>query len=265
MHSGNSKTLSLVTPVLNGARYFPQLLDTIRQQQVRPFQYIVVDGGSTDGTLDIIQEYSDVVTDVIHHPIPGIYEAVRCGFNCARGDVLGWINADDMLFPWSIRCVLDYFEGSPECNWISGVPTMFDEAGRMVWCAQIAPRYPRWLVEKGLYSSLGLGPIQQESVFFTRSLYEKVGGVDARYRLAGDFDLWRRFARHERLFQAGTVLAGFRLHGRNRSIGAGRYHDEAAAVRIPAGKLLGAAISFVAFLCERRARKFRLDGDMVKI
>jgi hypothetical protein len=188
-----------------------------------------------------------------------MYDALMKGFSRATGDVLGWINADDLLLPWCLSCVGAYFLNVPECRWLTGVPSLFNAESQMVWVAQVAPRFRRTWIRRGWYSGIGLGPIQQESTFFRRSLFEQVGGLDRSMRLAGDFDLWRRFSAHADLHQVGTVLAGFRLHGRNLTSDINAYYREAGAVRIPSGKLIGAADSFLSFLFQRWKRAPRID------
>jgi glycosyltransferase involved in cell wall biosynthesis len=254
-----SPRVTLVTPVYNGMAYLADTLASVRAQGLDNLEYIVCDGGSTDGSWELIEANRDLITHAIREPDRGMYDALMKGFGRATGDILGWINSDDLLMSWCVSCVRTYFREVPECRWLTGVPSLFNGAGQMVWVAQVAPRYRSGWIRRGWYSGRGLGPIQQESTFFRRDLFEQVGGLDRTMRLAGDFDLWRRFAVHAELHQVGTVLAGFRLHGKNLTANIGAYYQEGGAVAIPGGKLLGAAYSFVAFLLERRRKAPRLD------
>jgi glycosyltransferase involved in cell wall biosynthesis len=252
-------TISLVSPILNGARFLPAALDSIRAQTRRATEFIVCDGGSTDGTREILDQNRDLITHLFVGRDRGMYDALAKGFRAASGDILGWINADDMLLPWCLSCVSDYFLNVPGCDWLTGIPALWDVQGRLTWTAQVAPRFRRKWIAKGYYSGIGLGPIQQECTFFRRELYDKVGGLDVEMRLAGDFDLWRKMARHADLHQVGTILAGFRWHGDNLSADIDAYHKEAGAVRIPGGKFIGAFWSFMAFLHDRWRSAPRLD------
>lgn len=128
----------------------------------------------------------------------------------------------------------------------------------MVWTPLAAPHYRRKWIERGWYGPRGLGPIQQESTFFRRRLYEHVGGLNTRYRLAGDFDLWRRFARHAELHQLGAVVGGFRFHGSNLSGDLNAYCDEAGGPRIPLGATMGILYSFLTGCVGRVKAKRRL-------
>jgi glycosyltransferase involved in cell wall biosynthesis len=227
-------------------------------------EYIVCDAGSTDGSWELVEANRDLVTHAIREPDKGMYDALMKGFSRATGEILGWINSDDLLMPWCLSCVGTYFNSVPNCQWLTGMPSLFNSAGQMVWVAQVAPRYRRGWIRRGWYSGRGMGPIQQESTFFRRSLFEQVGGLDRTLRLAGDFDLWRRFAAHAELHQVGTVLAGFRLHGRNLTTNIDSYYKEARAVRIPGGKLIGATYSYFSFLAQRWSKAPRLDDMLMQ-
>jgi len=251
--------IAIITPVFNGLAYLNHVLCSVRSQGFTDLEYIVCDGGSTDGSRDLLEENRYWISKLIFEKDSGMYDALVKGFRHATGDVLGWINSDDLLMPWCLDCVAEYFDKVPECQWLTGVPSLIDAKGRMIWTAPVAPRYRRTWIRRGWYSGIGLGPIQQESTFFRRSLYEKVGGINPRFRLAGDFDLWRRFAEHADLHQLGTVIAGFRMHGKNLTANPQRYFEEAGARRIPGGKVLGALYSFLAFLAFRVRKSPRFD------
>lgn len=249
----------MVTPVFNGARFLAGTLASVRAQQYPNLEYIVCDGGSTDGTHEILAAHRDLISHLIVEPDRGMYDALMKGFRRATGQVFGWLNADDMMMPWCLSCVGAYFMNVPRCRWVTGIPSMYDELGRLVWTAQIAPRYRRSWIRRRWYSSIGLGPIQQEGTFFRRDLFEQAGGLDCSLRLAGDFDLWCRFARHADLHQLGTVISGFRSHAANASGNQAAYWQEARAVKIPGGKVLGAFYSFFSFLQQRARKHPRLD------
>jgi glycosyltransferase involved in cell wall biosynthesis len=254
-------SFTIVTPVLNGARFLKEAISSVRAQRCTHVEYIVRDGGSHDDSIRIIEGSRDIVTRFASERDGGMYSALAKGFEGATGDIFGWINADDLLMPWCLNVVSRYFEAFPECEWVTGVPTMFDESGDMVWTAAISPQYHRSWIAKGWYSACGLGAIQQESTFFRRGLYERVGGIRPEFKLAGDFDLWRRFALHAKLHQLGCVVAGFRLHGANLSADLDAYLREAKATRIPLGTLLGSMFSFVS-ICWGRALRRRRFKDV---
>ena len=248
--------ISIVTPVLNGAEFLRQTLNSVRALDYPGLEYIVCDGGSTDGTLGILEENRDLISQLIVEKDSGMYDALARGFSRATGDVLGWIGSDDLLMPWSLNCVSSYLAQEPQCQWLTGVPAMVDAEGRLLWMAQVAPRYRRAWIKRRWYSPIGLGIIQQECTFFKRELYEKAGGLKpcAWMKNAGDFDLWCRFARHAELHQIGILLAAYRMHARNLTGDGSNYFRESGAVRIPGGKVVGYTYSYLRFLwsCFRR-------------
>lgn len=257
--------VTLVTAVLNGERFFKETLASVRAMRYANLEYIVCDGGSTDGTLEILEANRDIISQVIVGKDKGIYDALAKGFAQGTGDIFGWIGCDDLLMPWCLNCVVAFMNLVPDCKWLTGVPALFDGEGRMVAMAQVAPLYRRAWIRRRLYSSIGLGIIQQESTFFTRKLYEQVGGLSQfrEMRNAGDFNLWCSFAEHAELYQTEVLLAGFRLHGANTTGDGSNYLKEAKAVRIPAGLLIGSTYSYMMFLWHRFRRRPRLVDILV--
>jgi glycosyltransferase involved in cell wall biosynthesis len=252
--------ISLITPIYNGAQYLPQTLASIRAQKYPNLEYIVCDGGSTDGTLDILKANSDLITKLLVGKDRGMYDALAKGFAQATGDIFGWLGCDDLFMPWCLNCVATYKNTHPDCQWLTGIPGIFDETGKLLWVAQVAPQYRRTWIKRRWYSSIGLGTIQQECTFFTRELYEKSGGLSSCLTMknAGDFDLWCRFAEHAELHQTGVFLSGYRLHGHNITGDGSNYVREARAVRIPSGKILGYTYSYLMFLWNRYRKQPRL-------
>jgi glycosyltransferase involved in cell wall biosynthesis len=239
--------ITLVTAVFNGARFLPETLASIRAQKYPNLEYIVCDGGSTDGTLDILNANRDLITHLIVEKDKGMYDALAKGFAMASGEIFGWIGCDDLLMPWCLRCVGEYLLNNPKAKWVTGIPSRFDAEGRMDWVQCVTPHYRRSWICRRWYSQIGLGVIQQESTFFRRELYESVGGLSSCswMRNAGDFDLWCRFAERADLHQLGIFIAGYRLHGKNITGDGTNYLKEARAVKIPRGRLLGNIYSFI--------------------
>jgi glycosyltransferase involved in cell wall biosynthesis len=252
--------ISLVTPVFNGAKYLRRTLESIRVQDYPNLEYIVCDGGSTDGTLEILESNRDLISHLIVEKDRGMYDALAKGFAKSSGDFLGWIGCDDLLMPWCLKCVATYIQMTSGCHWLTGIPAMFDGEGRLLWVAQVVPQYRRAWIRRRWYSPIGLGVIQQECTFFSRELYEISGGLTgcASMRNAGDFDLWCRFAEHADLHQTGIFFSGYRLHGDNITGDGSNYFKEARAVYIPSGKILGYTYSYAVFLWNRFRRKPRL-------
>ena len=231
----------IVTPVLNGCQFIGDALLSVDRQSWPDWQHIVVDGGSTDGTLDLVR--SSVAAEprrkLVTGTDRGMYDAIFKGFvstDAAPDDILFWLNADDMLAPWAFATLAPVFERG--ADWVTGLPGQWDEAGRLTHLVPSA-WYPRGLLRAGLFHGRALGWLQQESTFFSRRLLERadaeiIAGIRGM-KYAGDFALWREFANHAALESLTTMLGGFRLHGANISGPRNRYFAEAkiAGAMIP--------------------------------
>ena len=139
------------------------------------------------------------------------------GFRKATGEVLAWINGDDLYYPWTTSCVGKLFTQFPEVQWITGLASFIDGEGHCTGSGGLAS-HPKRYIQNGWFNESGFGYLQQESMFWRRSLYEKVGGLNLRYDQAADFDLWVRMAQHAELVAVNMPLAAFRRRGTNRSI-----------------------------------------------
>jgi glycosyltransferase involved in cell wall biosynthesis len=227
----------LVTPVFNSGPYIAATIESILSQEYPNLDYFIVDGGSTDGTLDVIRKYESRISGWLSEPDRGMYDALNKGFARTTGEVMGWISATDLLQPGGLQVVGGVFRDLAEVEWITGKPTWFDEDGKTKGVGSI-PEWSRRLFLAG-YNRY----IQQESTYWRRSLWEKAGGrVDDSRRMASDFELWVRFFRHARLYPVDALIAGFRTH--EASLGlqnleeCHRIHDEiveAELERVPDG------------------------------
>jgi glycosyltransferase involved in cell wall biosynthesis len=218
----------VITPVLNGATYLAATLESIRVQTDPDWVHYLVDGGSTDGSLDIIERAltEDPRRRLLTGGDRGIYDAVFKGFERAHAEgmidpdtICTWLGSDDLLMPWAVATLRERFNATG-AEWMGAIPTIWDSEGRLAEVLQHC-WYPRRFIRAGWCNPRILGGIQQESTFFTHSLLGKLPAstIDniRRSRLAGDFLLWRAFARHAELVTTPTVVAGFRKHTDNRS------------------------------------------------
>ncbi|MSU35321.1 MAG: glycosyltransferase [Pedosphaera sp.] len=205
--------ISIVTPVLNGARTIERTLRAMSTQQA-DFEHIVQDGGSTDGTLEILKRYAtQYPLRIFQEKDTGLYDAINRGMNRARGDVLGWINADDFHLPWTLATVQSVLDRNRSVHWITGIPSWYFEDTGLSVTASAAPVFPRSWIAAGWFANGRLGALQQESMFWRRWLWEKAAPTDlmTRYRYAADFHLWKRFAQHADLRTVSSVLSCFTL------------------------------------------------------
>ncbi len=202
--------ISVITVCYNMAEYIEQTILSVLSQNYPDLEYIIIDGASTDGTKDIIEKYKNQLAYYISEPDNGMYDAIAKGFNKATGDILAWLNADDVYFPWTLSTVNKVFTEYPETQWLGGKYAFLNEDGQL---SNIFPRTSvrsRKDIANGWCRDGVLGPLQQESMFWRRGLYDRSGGLDASYRYAGDFELWMRFALHSELAKIDIPLAAFR-------------------------------------------------------
>ncbi|MGH9865193.1 MAG: glycosyltransferase family 2 protein [Candidatus Acidiferrales bacterium] len=197
----------MVTLVRNSGKYIEQTIRSVLAQCYPNLEYFIVDGGSTDGTIEIIRKYEKELSGWISEPDRGMYDALNKGFAQASGEIMGWISATDMLHVGGLRVVGSVFQSLPSVEWITGRPTGFNEEGLTV---QVQP-VPRWSRYRFLAGANRY--IQQESTFWRRSLWEKAGSrMDDSRRNANDFELWVRFFRHAQLYPVDALIGGFRIH-----------------------------------------------------
>ncbi len=204
---GQWPRISLVTPVFNSARYLEAAIRSVLDQRYPNLEYIIVDGGSTDGSVDIIRRYQERLHWWVSEPDDGMYDALNKGFAHCSGEVMGWISATDLLHPGGLFVAGSVFRDLPQVEWITGIPTIFDEQGN---CTRVQSQR-RWARNRFLAGANRY--IQQESTLWRRSLWQRAGGlIDATRRMASDFELWVRFFRFAQLYPVEALIGGFRLH-----------------------------------------------------
>jgi glycosyltransferase involved in cell wall biosynthesis len=226
-------TISIVTPSLNQGQFIEECIKSVKNQTYKNIEHIIVDGGSTDNTIDILKKYEGTYNMVwISEPDTGMYDAINKGFKLSKGEIMAWINADDMYLPWSFEIVVNAIS-KLNIDWCTGVPGLWSKQGLHHGLLFFIPIYSRFLIKKGCYQGKGLGWIQQESTFWTRKLWNKAGGeVNSTLQLAGDFYLWKSFAEHSHLYTINAVLAGFRVHSGQKTYSSmDKYYQEIKNVR----------------------------------
>lgn len=223
--------ITIVTPCFQAGKTIEDTILSIKAQGYPNLEYIVMDGGSNDETLSILQRHSDIITLWESGPDGGQYDAIQKGFSQSTGEILCWLNADDMLMPRALWVVAEVFQSFDEVEWLTSLkPGGWDARGRFTGTWTV-PGFSRDAFLDGFNLPIGKKGtfcIQQESTFWRRRLWEISGArIPEKYRLAGDFALWARFFQHADLYGLEYPIGGFRVIEGQRSEDIKAYASEA--------------------------------------
>ena len=227
------KYISIVTSCYNCEQYIESTIKSVIQQDFTGLQYIITDGASTDRTLDIIRKYQEYIDVLISEPDDGMYHGIQKGFQYAEGEIMAWLNGDDIYHPWTFSIVERIFKKFPEIDWIIGLPSYINKLGQCIKISSnAATAYPKEYICNGWFRPQFAGYLQQESMFWRKSLWNKAGGLNLKLQYAADFELWTRFAKHAELYSVTVPLASFRRRPGEQisSVNEDKYHDQVMAV-----------------------------------
>lgn len=208
--------ITIVMPSFNQACFLEQAIRSVLEQGYPHLQFGIVDGGSTDGSAQIIQRYRDRLDFAVIEPDRGQAQAINKGLRRAQGEVVGWLCSDDLLLPGALHTVGRWFADHPESDWAAGACHVIDADGRVLEVSQPSGRFT--LAGVLLRSERQRFNLPQPSVFWRRSLHEQVGYLDESLHYCMDFEFWLRLIRSSRwptLLDA--ALAAYRLHGTSKS------------------------------------------------
>lgn len=209
--------ISIVTPSFNQRAFVEVTLKSVLDQGVPALEYIVMDGGSSDGSREIIEGYGARLAHWESAPDKGQADAVYRGFEWSTGEILGWVNSDDVLLPGALARVARFFDENPEENWVVGSCLMVDARG-----APLRTRLGSPVFYKGYSVSfsqlLYWGPgFAQPASFWRRRAFFECGGFDRSLQFCFDYDLYLRLAARRASGAIPECLACFRVHGGSKS------------------------------------------------
>jgi glycosyltransferase involved in cell wall biosynthesis len=213
MNGNINPRVSIVTPSYNQSAFLEETICSVLNQEYPDLEYIIIDGGSTDGSLEIIKRYSHRLAGWISEKDRGQTDAINKGFARATGQIFAWLNSDDTYQPGAIAEAVNYFESHPEAGMVYGDANLIDEEGNVIG------RFPARQTD---YRRLmqGYVHVPQQAAFFRGDLWRQVGPLDPTFYFAMDYDLWVRLSRVSRLDYYPSIWANFRMHGSAKSIAA---------------------------------------------
>lgn len=206
-------TVSIITPSYNQAAYLERTILSVLEQDYPNIEYIIIDGGSDDGSVDVIQRYADRLTYWESMKDKGQTDAINKGFSHAHGEILAWLNSDDILYPHAVREAVDYLTAHPDCGLVYGNCDFIDAEDRSI--GQFNARQTDY---KKL--TQGYVHIPQQASFWLADLWQQVGPLDDSIYFAMDYDLWLRLAKVSEIKYLPTTepWAAFRLHADAKTI-----------------------------------------------
>jgi hypothetical protein len=228
-----SPRISVITANFNQSRWLAGCLESIHGQHYPNLEHIVIDGASTDGSVDIIRRYADRLAYWCSERDAGQYDALNKGFAKSTGEIMAFLNADDIYCPWTLRTVASVFEALPEVEWMaSTMVAQVNAEGACVGTGQVVPSSRNAFLD-GFYvpgAADAIGCIVQEGVFWRRSLWDRAKAqLNLARGLAADFDLWCQFYRHAEPYGLNVPLAAMTRHAQQRSNDNAGYQQECQA------------------------------------
>lgn len=203
--------ISIVTPSFNQGQFIEETIKSVLNQEYPNLEYIIIDGGSTDRSVEIIKKYEEHLAYWVSEPDSGHAHALNKGFSKSTGEIMAWINSDDMYFPWTFKTVSKVFSEYKEVNWVHGLQSQFSSDGVCIRCN----KEHKNIID---FASFDYKWIQQESVFWRRCLWDKSGAfINEEYRFMVDGELWTRFFLLDNLWHLNVQLGGLRQHINRRA------------------------------------------------
>ena len=203
--------VSIITPSFNQGHFLEQTIQSVLSQDYPRLEYIIVDGGSTDSSVDVIQQYADKINWWVSERDQGHADALNKGFARATGDILAWLNSDDTYQPGAIRQAVDFLLAHPGISMVYSDANLVDERG------QYLGRFP---ARQTSYSMMlnGTVNIPQATTFFWTHSWKQVGPLDLTLKYAFDYDLWVRLAKIAPIVYVRQTWANFRLHEAGKTV-----------------------------------------------
>ena len=205
--------VTIVTPSYNQAAYIEETIQSVLNQDYKNIQFIIVDGASTDGSVDLIKKYQNKISIWISESDRGQTDAINKGFSLARGEIIGWLNSDDTLLQYAVSEAVQFLVDNPTVGLVYGDANYIDGDSEVIGKFPAAQTSLKKLLR-------GYVHIPQQASFFRKSLWDRVGPLDPSFYFAMDYDLWVRLASVSEIKYLPRLWANFRLHADAKTISA---------------------------------------------
>jgi glycosyltransferase involved in cell wall biosynthesis len=205
--------ISIVTPSLNQGQFLEKTILSVLNQNYPNLEYIIIDGGSTDGSMDIIKKYEKYIDYWVSEPDKGMYDAINKGIRLMNGDIWACLNSDDQYYLDTLEKIVFYFSKSPDVDIIFGNLDFVNDNGEFIY-RKFFPKFNLNRIMRMNY----LGVIPQPAVFLRRSVIENVGYFDPNYNYASDMDYFIRAGKNCKIQHINLALTRFRLHSNALSV-----------------------------------------------
>jgi glycosyltransferase involved in cell wall biosynthesis len=206
----NYPKISIVTPSYNQVQFLERTILSVLNQNYPNLEYIIIDGGSTDGSVEIIKKYEKYLSYWASEKDKGQTDAINKGFQKSTGEILAWLNSDDTYLPGTFYKIAKDFRQNSEVNLIFGNIYFIDESDKRIGELRFTEFDFNTLIYEG-------GNLHQTGTFWTRKIYEKVGGLISNYKFCMDYDFFCRVAKVGKLCHMRDFFANFRMHANAKS------------------------------------------------
>ena len=255
----NYPKISIVTPSYNQAQFLERTILSVLNQNYPNLEYIIIDGGSTDGSVEIIKKYEKYLTYWVSEKDKGQTQAINKGFQKSTGKIMAWLNSDDTYLPDTFYKIMKNIKQNPEADLIFGNIYFINENDKRIG----ELRFTEFDFDTLIYEG---GNLHQTGTFWARKIYEKVGELNSNYKFCMDYDFFCRAAKVGKLCHMRDFFANFRIHANAKSSTINHIghieHKEIMMRYIPKG-MNKWCLKYKKFICvTRRFHKYIIQGDI---
>lgn len=203
--------VTIVTPSYNQGRYIEATIQSVLAQDYPNIEYLIIDGGSKDESVEIIRRYEDRLAGWVSEKDKGHADALNKGFARASGEILAWLNSDDTYYPGAVREAAEYLQAHPNVGMVYAGANLTDHTGKVVGKFAARQTSYRQMLRGSVH-------IPQATTFFRADVWRQVGPLDLSLFFSFDYDLWVKIAKVSEIVYLPRLWADFRMHDLGKSV-----------------------------------------------